>query len=195
MRNFSYNADFFERWFKQSGVQLTQLMSALGVNNSSLDRWMKKKTNPIPVDKMILLCNTYDIDISEFFKEDGRKLEMRSRRSRSAEPPKAAAPPPPASAANEEVLQLKLDHLQELQRVRQEAHDREEALRKDYEKRIEEYREMVRDMNENLRLALARISRLPEGYAGDFSVSEPKKQMGGTFQPAAPFPHVDPKKR
>ena len=66
MRNYTYNADYFGEWFRSSGVTITQLMKDLGVNNTSLKRWMIDKSNPLPVEKMVLLCNIYDIDLSGY---------------------------------------------------------------------------------------------------------------------------------
>ena len=62
MRNYTYNAGYFGEWFRSSGVTITQLMKDLGVNNTSLKRWMIDKSNPLPVENMVLLCNIYDID-------------------------------------------------------------------------------------------------------------------------------------
>ena len=124
MRNYTYNADYFGEWFRSSGVTITQLMKDLGVNNTSLKRWMIDKTNPLPVEKMVLLCNIYDIDISEFFFEDGRQADVRPRRNREtahSENKSSTTPPAPSADAitKEELLQVKLDHLQEVQRIQQ----------------------------------------------------------------------------
>ena len=94
----------------------------------------------------------------------------------------------------EEMLQLKLDHLQEVQRILQEAREREETLRKDYERRIEEYKEMVRDGMQTVKMALSKIEPKPEGHVGGYGVADPKT-MGGAFPDTGAFPHVNPKKR
>lgn len=200
MRNYTYNADYFGEWFRSSGVTQAQLMKDLGVNNTSLKRWMKDKSNPLPVEKMILFCNTYDIDISEFFSENGQPADIHPRRNREAAQTTrktVAAPhvPPSGTITKEELLQLKLDHLQEVQRIRQEAQEREEAMRKEYEKRIEEYKAMVHENMEALKMALSKIVPKQEGYAGSYGVSDGKSMGGATLPNMGPFPHVDPKKR
>ena len=202
MRNYTYNADYFGRWFDSSKVTLTQLMKDLGVNNTSLKRWMKDKSNPLPVEKMILFCNTYDIDISEFFSENGQPADIRPRRNRESAQAtrKATATVPDGSAVGtitkEELLQVKLDHLQEVQRIRQEAQEREEAMRKDYERRIEEYKAMMRENMEALKMALSKIVPKQEGYVGSYGVSDSGTVgKGAPFPNIGPFPHVDPKKR
>ena len=198
MRNYTYKADYFGEWFRSSGVTITQLMKDLGVNNTSLKRWMIDKSNPLPVEKMILFCNTYDIDISEFFFEDGRQADVRPRRNRESAYSEKCSPTPPAPASDaitkEELLQLKLDHLQEVQRIQQEAREREEAMRKDYEQRIEEYKEMVRDGMQTVRMALSKIEPKPEGFVGGYGVADPKT-IGGAFPDTGAFPHVNPQKR
>ena len=199
MRNYTYNADYFGKWFEASKVTLTQLMKDLGVNNTSLKRWMVDKSNPLPVEKMILFCNTYDIDISEFFNESGQPADIRPRRSReAAQAARKATPAPPLHAADaitkEELLQLKLDHLQEVQRIRQEAQEREEAIRKDYEKRIDEYKLMMRDNMDALKLALSKIVPMQDEYAGSYGVSD-GKAMGGPLPDLGKFPHANPQKR
>lgn len=199
MRNYTYNADYFGEWFRSSGVTITQLMKDLGVNNTSLKRWMIDKSNPLPVEKMMLLCNIYNIDLSEFFFDDGRQADVSPRRSQVATcSEKKSSPTPPAPAADaitkEELLQLKLDHLQEVQRIQQEAREREEAMRKDYEQRIEEYKEMVRDGMQTVRMALSKIEPKPEGFVGGYGVADPKT-MGGAFPDTGVLPHVNPKKR
>jgi hypothetical protein len=103
--------------------------------------------------------------------------------------------PPSCTITKEEPLQLKLDHLQEVQRIRQEAREREEAMRKDYEQRIEEYKEMVRENMEALKMALSKIVPKQEGYAGSYGVSDGKSMGSTAFPNTGPFPHVDPKKR
>ena len=199
MRNYTYNADYFGEWFRSSRVTITQLMKDLGVNNTSLKRWMIDKSNPLPVEKMVLLCNIYNIDLSEFFFEDGRQADVRPRRNReTVRSEKKSFPTPPAPASDaitkEELLQLKLDHLQEVQRIQQEAREREEAMRKDYEQRIEEYKEMVRDGMQTVRMALSKIEPKPDGFVGGYGVADPKT-MGGAFPDTGAFPHVNPKKR
>ena len=196
MRNYTYNANYFEEWFRSSGLTITQLMKDLGVNNTSLKRWMIDKSNPLPVEKIVLLCNIYDIDLSEFFFEDGRQADVRPRRNReSAHSEKSPAPPAPAAGTitKEELLQLKIDHLQEVQRIQQEAREREEAMRQDYEQRIEEYKEMVRDGMQTVRMALSRIEPKQEFFSSGYGVSD-KKTVGGA-SPDTVFPHVNPKKR
>lgn len=197
MRNYTYNADYFGEWFRSSGVTITQLMKDLGVNNTSLKRWMIDKSNPLPVEKMVLLCNIYDIDLSEFFFDDGRQADVRPRRSQVAtcsEKKSSPTPPTADTITKEELLQLKLDHLQEVQRIQQEAREREEAMRKDYEQRIEEYKEMVRDGMQTVRMALSKIEPKPEGFVGGYGVADPNT-MGGAFPDTGAFPHVNPKKR
>ena len=199
MRNYTYNADYFGEWFRSSGVTITQLMKDLGVNNTSLKRWMIDKSNPLPVEKLVLLCNIYDIDLSEFFFEDGRQADVRPPRNREtvrSEKKSFTTQPAPAADAitKEELLQLKLDHLQEVQRIQQEAREREEAMRKDYEQRIEEYKEMVRDGMQTVRMALSRIEPKQEVFSSGYGVSDPKT-MGGAFPDTGVFPHVNPKKR
>lgn len=197
MRNYTYNADYFGEWFRSSGVTITQLMKDLGVNNTSLKRWMIDKSNPLPVEKMVLLCNIYDIDLSEFFFDDGRQADVRPRRNReTVRSEKKSSPTPPTAdiITKEELLQLKLDHLQEVQRIQQEAREREEAMRKDYEQRIEEYKEMVRDGMQTVRMALSKIEPKPEGFVGGYGVADPKT-MGGAFPDTGVLPHVNPQKR
>lgn len=199
MRNYTYNADYFGEWFRSSGVTQKQLMNDLGVNNTSLKRWMIDKSNPLPVEKMVLLCNIYDIDLSEFFFEDGRQADVKPRRNReNAHSEKNFSHTPQAPAADtitkEELLQLKLDHLQEMQRIQQEAREREEAMRLDYEQRIEEYKEMVRDGMQTVRMALSKIETKPESFSCGYGVSDPKT-MDGAFPDTGVFPHVNPKKR
>ncbi len=199
MRNYTYNADYFGEWFRSSGVTITQLMKDLGVNNTSLKRWMIDKTNPLPVEKMVLLCNIYDINISEFFFEDGRQADVRPRRNREtahSENKSSTTPPAPSADAitKEELLQVKLDHLQEVQRIQQEAREREESMRQDYEQRIEEYKEMLRDGMQTVRMALSKIEPKSEGFSGGYGASDPKT-MAGSFPDTGVFPHVNPKKR
>ena len=199
MRNYTYNADYFGEWFRSSGVTITQLMKDLGVNNTSLKRWMIDKTNPLPVEKMVLLCNIYDIDISEFFFEDGRQADVRPRCNREtahSENKSSTTPSAPSADAitKEELLQVKLDHLQEVQRIQQEAREREEAMRQDYEQRIEEYKEMLRDGMQTVRMALSKIEPKSEGFSDGYGVSDPKT-MVGSFPDTGVFPHVNPKKR
>ena len=196
MRNYTYNAEFFEQWFKSSGLTITQLMKDLSVNNTSLKRWMIDKSNPLPVEKMVLLCNIYDIDLSEFFRDDGHPADVRPRYTASAMKKFTPTPPQPMTdtITKEEMLQLKLDHLQEVQRIQQEAREREETLRKDYERRIEEYKEMVRDGMQTVKMALSKIEPKPEGHVGGYGVADPKT-MGGAFPDTGAFPHVNPKKR
>lgn len=199
MRNYTYNADYFGEWFRSSGVTQKQLMNDLGVNNTSLKRWMIDKSNPLPVEKMVLLCNIYDIDLSEFFFEDGRQADVKPRRNReNVHSEKNFSHTLQAPAADtitkEELLQLKLDHLQEMQRIQQEAREREEAMRLDYEQRIEEYKEMVRDGMQTVRMALSKIETKPESFSSGYGVSDPKT-MDGAFPDTGVFPHVNPKKR
>lgn len=191
MRNYTYNADFLEKWFRSSGVTLTQLMKDLNVNNTSLKRWMTDKSNPLPVEKMVLLCNIYDIDLSEFFFEDGRPAHIRRQRSRETGSPPHGQPAPPA-ITKEELLQLKLDHLQEVQRIQKDAREREDAIRKDYEQRIEEYKQMVREGMQSVRIALSKIGPGGGVCAGDCS-SDGDGIPCGAFPAQGPLPHVSPK--
>ena len=194
MKNYSYNADFLEEWFDKSGMRLTQLMKDLDVNNVSLKRWMRDKTNPFPVEKMILFCNLYGVDISEFFLCDGERAEI-SHDSAGAMVVKCDAPD---VVSQSKYLQSEILHLKEIQRIQQESHDREETLRQvyqqredrlreDYEKRIEEYKSMLRDSMDTTRLALSHRDTLPDGY-GDIS-------YGVADLKDPPYPTVNPKKR
>lgn len=213
MKKYSYNADFFGQWFEKSGIKLTQLMKDLGVNNVSLKRWMKDKSNPIPVEKMILLCNIYDIDISMFFLEGEKTAVITpkapSQESMEAESKNAASVKDEMKSGEAvprtEVLQMRIDHMMEIQRIkdrqkesedqiRKEYSEREDSLRKQYderiaqyEARIDEYKDMVRDGMQTTRLALTQ-GRSKSSYGG-------YSPEGVADYGDAPRPHVNPNKR
>lgn len=214
MKKYSYNADFFGQWFEKSGIKLTQLMKDLEVNNVSLKRWMKDKTNPLPVEKMVLLCNLYDIDLSEFFfdGESPATVIPKTAHRASVRGDERLQIEAMKNEKNEkentlkvEILQMKIDHMQEVQRIkdeqlkkeaqlRREYQEREDDLRRQYEERIsqyeariDEYKDMVRDGMQTTRLALTQGGR-QSSYSG-YS-PEGVADYGDT-----PRPHVNPNKR
>ena len=214
MKKYSYNADFFGQWFEKSGIKLTQLMKDLGVNNVSLKRWMKDKSNPLPIEKMVLLCNLYDIDLSEFFLDDDNpssitpKAASQTRTHSGGQKPSETLKDQKNENVNTsqmEILQMKVDHMQEIQRIKDEQLEKEEQIRNEhqkreddmrrqyeerisqYEARIDEYKEMVRYGMQTTRLALTQGGRQPS-YGGF-------NHDGVADYADAPRPHVNPQKR
>ena len=206
MKNYIYNADFFERWFERSGMTQAQLMKDLGVNNVSIKRWMRDKSNPLPVEKMIVLCNLHDIDISEFFLDGNQRAIITPRPQESAsQSTEGAKPASGKSTASEELLRMQIAHLQEIQRMRQEAHEREENIRKEYqqreenlrrecqqredsirqqyEQRLDEYKDMARMAAE---MALSRKEQVKDDFGSGYGVADPS---------SLPRPIVNPQKR
>lgn len=194
MKNYIYNADYFEQWFRQSGITQAQLMKDLGVNNVSIKRWMHDKSNPLPIGKMLALCNLYDIDLSEFFLESGERADIHPRKAGEtkdkAASTEAAASVLPDVSGNEVLLKMRIEHLLEMQRVHQQARDREETLRKEYQQREDDLRKHYEEMLEGYKsmvFALARDSRSSEGYG----------EMGYSVSDGKGMPHssVNPQKR
>ena len=214
MKKYSYNADFFGQWFEKSGIKLTQLMKDLGVNNVSLKRWMKDKSNPLPIEKMVLLCNLYDIELSEFFLDGespatvipktAHRASVRGDERLQSEATKNEKNEK-ENTSQMEILQMKIDHMQEIQRIKDEQLKKEAQLRKEYqnreddmrrqyeerisqyEARIDEYKEMVRDGMQTTRLALTQGGR--QSSLGGYGTE------GVADYSDAPRPHVNPKKR
>lgn len=214
MKKYSYNADFFGQWFEKSGIKLTQLMKDLGVNNVSLKRWMKDKSNPLPVEKMVLLCNLYDIDLSEFFLDGDSPATIMPKSSRQVKPQDDKQKPADAvkgewdeknNTLQMEILQMRIDHMQEIQRMKDEQLKKEEQTRREYqnrednlrrqyearisqyEARIDEYKDMVRDGMQTTRLALTQGGR--QSSLGGYGTE------GVADYGEATRPHVNPNKR
>ena len=214
MKKYSYNADFFGQWFEKSALKLTQLMKDLEVNNVSLKRWMKDKTNPLPVEKMVLLCNLYDIDLSEFFLDGDSPATVipKTAHRASVRGDERLQSEATKNEKNEkdntsqmEILQMKIDHMQEIQRIkdeqlkkeaqlRREYQEREDDMRRQYEERIsqyeariDEYKDMVSDGMQTIRLALTQGGR-QSSYSG-------YSPEGVADYGDAPRPHVNPNKR
>ena len=85
-RKYRYNEQFFSEWLKKSGHTQREVAAVLGTNNDGILRWTKgdypkdaqghkdksrpREVVPMSADKIVILCNTYDIDITDFFVED-----------------------------------------------------------------------------------------------------------------------------
>ena len=88
-RRYKYNEHFLADWMKKNNIPNKEVAFVLGTNNDGINRWTKgdypigkdgkkDKTKPmsdiIPMsaDKIVALCNHYDIPIMSFFTEISR---------------------------------------------------------------------------------------------------------------------------
>lgn len=101
-KNYAYNALFFGKWLAKTKVKHTELMNVLGTNNDGILRWSvgdypknadgRKDTSkprseivPMSADKIVALCNYYGLEISSFFTEDGKPLNLACKKTKTVE--------------------------------------------------------------------------------------------------------------
>lgn len=78
MKNYCFNYDFLARWQKANKgvISRDDILRGLGTKNKgSLAKW-KRGEVPMPIESLLRLCNTFDIDLSNFFFEGGECAEL-----------------------------------------------------------------------------------------------------------------------
>lgn len=152
MKQYRYNADFFGEWYEESGIRQTELLEVIHATNINLKRWMTDKVKPLPIEKIIALCNHYDIDISNFFYEGNEKSDITPVKQSSIHSERAKpAHQEPEKTQSEEILLLKFNHLQELDKLKEELYQKEVAFKKEYQERKEQlvnfYEKRIAELN------------------------------------------------
>lgn len=224
MRHYKYNFAYLAEWLEKHPKMKNKVAAAIGTSAASLDRWLVdlnnphhranrldrngKKVGPISMERMLAFCNHFDVDLSCFFLQSDMPADISPadvNEIKYEEKPVTAdhgvyMPSDGLKDVHEnDMLRLRLNHIQEIQHLQQEAREREESLRReyqqredqlrrDYEERLEELKDMVRDGMQTTRLALTQGDKLKEhiDYGSGYGVSEGHPM---------PRPVVHPKKR
>lgn len=88
MKGYSYNYAFLKQWMKKNKKTKGDILAALGTKNYlSLGSWIDGSV-PVPVENMLLICNTFLIPVENFFFFNGET---------------ASVFPPPATAEDQVV--------------------------------------------------------------------------------------------
>lgn len=150
MKRIRYNVDFLPELIRRVTAHgrgtKTQIVDAMNIPSetkkatlTSLDRWISGE-KPLPVNRLVNLVNNMeDVTLGDFFVyEDGEGVQLPAAEGR-----RAPVSEKELSDMRLEMMQMKIDHLQELERVRNEYRQREDALRQQYEERLAQQQQVL----------------------------------------------------
>lgn len=83
MKNYRFNYNFLALWQKANKgvISRDEILRGLGTKNTgSLAKW-KRGEVAMPIESMLRLCNTFDIDLSNFFFNNEKFSELTLRAS------------------------------------------------------------------------------------------------------------------
>lgn len=81
MKNYRFNYNFLALWQKANRgvISRNEILRGLGTKNTgSLAKW-KRDEVAMPIESMLRLCNTFDIDLSNFFFNNEKFSELTLR--------------------------------------------------------------------------------------------------------------------
>ena len=140
-----YKKDFFGKWKRKYGISTSELTRVLDLNSPDKIRiWAGEKALPkvnneklkeedrgwIPLKHILRLCNHYDLKLSDFIgnAEEPTPQNVRKKSRQQLE----------MTAMKNELLQARLDHQEELNAVHAEYREREDRIRAQYNRTIQE---------------------------------------------------------
>ncbi len=140
-----YKKDFFGKWKRKYGISTSELTRVLDFNSPDKIRiWAGEKALPkvnneklkeedrgwIPLKHILRLCNHYDLKLSDFIgnAEEPTPQNVRKKSRQQLE----------LTAMKNELLQARLDHQEELNAVHAEYREREDRIRAQYNRTIQE---------------------------------------------------------
>lgn len=150
MRTYDYNYGFLEQWRVANGVEKGEMAKVTGSNRNNLDEWLgvskaqreaaekgaEPKRKMLKLGHLLALCNRFEgLELIDFFTIDGRPMaeyyEPRQKRTKTDKPDSV------------QILELKVKHYEELERVRNEGKASEERMRKTIAEQQERIGEML----------------------------------------------------
>ena len=84
MKNYRFNYGFLAEWQKANKgiISRDEILRGLGTTNTgSLAKW-KRGEIAMPIESLLRLCNTFDIDLSYFFFDDSQPAELQLAQSK-----------------------------------------------------------------------------------------------------------------
>lgn len=142
---YEYNKKFFRDWFEREKIKKKDLLQVIKTSSANnLQIWLLEK-EPAPLKEgqtdtgdrdwlplrcILHLCNHYGLKISDFIinAEEPTAHKIRKDHRQQLE----------IAAIKNELLQAKLDHQEELNAVHAEYREREDRIREQYDKTIQE---------------------------------------------------------
>ena len=142
---YTYKKDFFGKWKRQHGISTSELTRVLNFNSPDKIRiWAGEKALPevnneklkeedrgwIPLKHILRLCNHYGLKLSDFISNAEEPAPQKIRKDTRQQEELASL--------KLELLQARLDHQEELNAVHAEYREREDRIRAQYDKTIQE---------------------------------------------------------
>lgn len=171
MKNYRFNYSFLAAWQRANRgiISRDQILDALGNHNKSSFASWKRGDNPLPIESLLRLCNTFDIPLEKWFFDNDEESVLRLYHSSindQTEPTSGIAGlvaedcipsvMPVTKKEKEHKTENDITELQYLNRL--------DAIRKDYEQRMElmrkEYMQSIARLTQQiaeLRMALYEV--------------------------------------
>ena len=142
---YTYKKDFFGKWKRQHGISTSELTRVLNFNSPDKIRiWAGEKALPevnneklkeedrgwIPLKHILKLCNHYGLKLSDFIGNAEEPAPQKGKKDTRQQEELAAV--------KLELLQARLDHQEELNAVHAEYREREDRIREQYDKTIQD---------------------------------------------------------
>lgn len=150
---YRFKKEFLGQWMQENKISANMLAKILGVKSvNNIYEWAglrsdNNETNQsdnrgwLPLRHIISICNHFNLPITSFFEmDDSAKLQNeidRAQKEESENPFKLAW------------LQLRIDHLQEINDLKDEARKREDSIRAEYEKKLERIQQLFDSLSMN----------------------------------------------
>ena len=212
MRNYAYNYRFLAEYAAQHQITQKELAIVMQTNADGITRWtdgiypkdsnnkpdktQPRRVIPVPTDKLLLFCNHYGVDLSEFFTESDHPTSLSPKIVNGAVSsrgmsdigrgvPDIGRSVPDVNQATK-VLQLELQHAKEInalltdyqtkeQQLLKECREHEDKIRQECDDRIEEYRRMI----DTLQASHAESNRLIQHALGIRDTEGNRKKRNG----------------
>ena len=142
---YKYNKEFFRQWFEREKIKKKDLLQVIKTSSANnLQIWLLEK-EPAPLKEgqtdtgdrdwlplrcILHLCNHYGLKISDFIVNAEEPAPQKGRKDTRQQQELAAL--------KMELLQARLDHQEELNAVHAEYREREDRIREQYDKTIQE---------------------------------------------------------
>lgn len=169
MRKIKYNSEFLPRLISRVTAHgrgtKTQVVNAMNLASekeratlTSLSRWLSGE-KPIPVNRIINLVNQMEgVSLSDFFiyEDDGTGVEVDIKERRKRQRP-GNDDDTRLTDIRQKMLELRIEHLQEIDALKVESQRREDAVREDM-------RERQRIMQQTIDIQRDEIERLRDSH-------------------------------
>ena len=155
---YKYKKEFFATFMQKNKIRREEIKRVLGTSSgNNLQLWLgEREPEPLqdpskdtgdrawlPLRHILKLCNHYGLHLSDFI-ENAEEPEVKQRRQATRT---TTSQDLRTAAIQQQLMQQRIDHLQEVATLREQQRQREEAIKEkitqDYEKRMDDLRRQM----------------------------------------------------